>query len=482
MKFLLLVLLLQPALAADRPSTPGFSGTTIQEVKEFISREGITSLEEFLPRLSSIYRASFVLMRRSMSLQPTKDPQKPRAILYGKDGALIFAFNRASDSLEMMERAPSEFRFERLDFVKGQPPTSQNNCQSCHQGHPLWGQYSHWAGMYGGDQENIPNGSPEQKDYLRFVGSAASDPVYKNLIFKCGGEIASGVTPGYVPRELGLPCREASELVKEAGGGDRLDRRLYQPGEGLAEVLNRMNVQRVFLRMKSSPEYAGLAHALAANTLGCLGIRDYDYVSKPAELEMMRTALAAVAAPIEKEIAWRASASKERTLQGKILHLLGVDVNADLRIDLKTPRRIFLGSDCELDNEYSPNPFCQPGSQGYHGFSDGSDLGMNLLGYLVVRDLFGRDAEFRDALSSGLAAIDSHFRQFPPDSGYSVIATREVQADLARPGPDHNLPKYIQDQLLGYFPGLGNGEKVCRVLLKAAASGGFSPSRGNPAR
>lgn len=456
-----------------------FDGKSIQDVENFIRSEGITSLQEVLPRLPQEHRANFVLMRQSSSFQRTDDPMRPRAILYGNDGELIFAFNGKGDSLEMMEKRGDAIAFARLDFVAGQPPVRQDRvCNACHGGRPLWGQYRRWGGMYGGDQEMVPSGSLEEKDYFAFLRASKSDPLYGNLVFKCGEYNNGGITPGFMPRgDASLPkCAEASDLLRGVQGAKlyRLQRRMSQPAEGMGELMNRLNAQRLLAKMRKHAKFPELRALFAANTLGCVGTRIYDYNSgDPEALARLRQTLSRETRVVENDIyaRSRATGSEEATFEGQLFNLASIDVDDEIRVDGLYGTPMTLKTDCENHGAYSPNPSCSKGD-GYRAYSDGSDMDTELVSYLLLRELAAEDPALKDLLTRGLEAARAHFATNPPnDNGYrdaaSIVSVIDgLLADLAVPATQAAwLPKYMNTYGFSHVLRYGDAAGICRRLL-----------------
>lgn len=470
-------------LAVGAPVLRSFSGHSILEVEDFLEAENITTLKDFLPRLPIESRANFVLMRQSASLQPTKDTMNPRAILFGADGSLVFAFNHSSQSIEVMEKKADHFEFERLNFVEGRRPSKQTNCAICHDGHPLWGQYRSWAGMYGGDQEMIPTGSSEEQDYVAFLQRAQADELYRSLVFKCGSHFNGGIVPGFVDRSwvgnMFPACQEVSSLSHGHSEENRAERRLEQPGEALNELLNRSNAARLYFNVRKSGRYSLLKYAVAANFLGCLGTKMYEFTPDLPALSAMRSALAELAGPIESRIAdlAKVNSSTWPSTQAQIFILLGLQLS-DLRMDIRANGRS-LGNDCESHSSYSPNPYCRPGFYGYEAYSDGTDMGADLISYLVLREVYASDADFRAQLRAGLQSVQDYFSRLPVGTGSGYGDGQAVLSylvplmrDLESPGDSPaTIPKYMSAYPIAQLPRWGHGAEICRSLLSQASQG-----------
>lgn len=464
-----------------------FSSSSIAELINFIECKKIKSLEDFLPNLSQNYKANFVLMRSSKSLQPTNDDQSPRVIMHGRQ--LLLAFNEVSNSLELIENTSNhDFKFKRINFPKNKadPIVLKENCAGCHNGRPLWGQYREWNGMYGGDQENIPTGSLEMVAYEKFLVKAKNHPLYKNLIFKCGIVWNDGLTPGYIDepniKSDMPPCVQEKDLIPNyySKYESRERRRMYQPAEGLGEVVNRMNSDRLYYQVKSNADYSKFKYAVVANQMACVGERMYAY-NTPADqvaFDKVRATFRTDAVALETKLKQKLNTIPRYSLQKALLNQLGIDLSNDLRPDIRFDTGKTLGLDFNDNAAYSPNPAGRTdksGDNGYPAYSDGTDFAADLVGYLVMRDLYQSDSDFETLMSDGLQASFDYHSSLPIDSGtgwsrsnHILEYTYHVMEDLTKPSAVAvDIPKYMQGYVFSNLM-ISHGEKICKYLIQKA--------------
>ena len=141
------------AANGDAPDNSG----SHPRIQRFIDRHGITTPEEFIAALPDAYKQRFVLVYSSEAAAAAHvSGDYPRAISFGGDGALTFAWNTDPS-------APAEFR-ESVEFVRqndtdwsagvidfsGESPqiVEPASCQGCHGplNKPMWGMWGEWAG------------------------------------------------------------------------------------------------------------------------------------------------------------------------------------------------------------------------------------------------------------------------------------------------------------------------------------------------
>lgn len=170
------------------------------DLLKLIQDHHINSIEELLPLLPAEFRAGYVLMHESRSLQEASG-HFPRVIMFGKNASLTCAFNgdksqAGFDTLECFQflKETRRFDFRMIQFPtvqnqlqvvvfskSGQSTTKLNSCSSCHASdlRPNWDAYSNWPGAYGSNDDNLI----EDKDsYLEFVKARSAHPRYKWLI------------------------------------------------------------------------------------------------------------------------------------------------------------------------------------------------------------------------------------------------------------------------------------------------------------
>ena len=155
-------------------------------IRRFLARHAVTSPEEFIAALPSLYRERFVMVYESES--PAVDHVSgahPRIVSWGADGQFIFAWNTDPD-------APAEFR-DGVEFLRqddtawtagivdfsGTTPsiTEPESCRGCHGplNKPLWGLWAEWHGS----EYDFTGARVEIMDAIR----AATDPRLQPLEF-----------------------------------------------------------------------------------------------------------------------------------------------------------------------------------------------------------------------------------------------------------------------------------------------------------
>lgn len=194
-----------PEVATETASAPSQATSaparfTYEDLVGLIRGQGLTSIEQVLPRLPAELRSGYALMRESRSLQ-FASASHPRVILYGRDARLTCAFSGDPnqprfDTLECFQfrEAERKFDFREIRFptednglgevVFSEPNVSADGktaCTTCHgtDPRPNWNGYSQWPGAYGADNDTL---GAFGSDYARFVERRPTDPRYRWLI------------------------------------------------------------------------------------------------------------------------------------------------------------------------------------------------------------------------------------------------------------------------------------------------------------
>ena len=126
-------------------------------IQRFLDRHDVSSPEEFIAALPSLYLQRFVLMYESESpARPHVSGEHPRVISWGADGDFIFSWNTDSDAPSMFRESVEFLRQDEfawsvgvIDFSGATPEiTEPASCQSCHgsMGKPLWKDWGFWEG------------------------------------------------------------------------------------------------------------------------------------------------------------------------------------------------------------------------------------------------------------------------------------------------------------------------------------------------
>jgi hypothetical protein len=469
------------ALAAPASATPArepFKGASFAALRTYVTAHHIETLADLLPSLPEDLRASFVLVRQTQSLQAPTTPLEPRAILFGAEARFIVTFNATGQSLEVIEepQGADHFLFARVQFAEhgptafyaGEEAESRFECASCHAGRPLWGQYREWAGVYGGDQEDILVGSPEDQDYRALLEKAKTHPLYRNLVFKCGsadGVHGKATIPGHIRIEdkadPSFPtCVDETVLVAGAKDPGRFRRRLYQPSEALGEAFSRLNASRLATAMKARPAYPAYEYALLAVELGCAGDKLY--------IPSHRAEVADRAALLDAGIRERGARAglPGRSIEHAVLNLLGVDIDRDIRLDVlqpHTPSASILGLDFPLRGGYSVNPDGRTYPSSYADYNDATDFTPDLLAFLVLRNVLRADGELRAVFAAAVAQVPRGTTPGYGDSSFASTLESFEESDLDA----SLLPKYVDK---GFFqPILATSARpICDLITRRA--------------
>ena len=141
---------------AANGDAPDNSGSN-PRIQRFIDRHSITSPEEFIAALPDAYKQRFVLVYSSEAAAAAHvSGDYPRAISFGGDGALTFAWNtdpsapaEFNQSVEFVRQNDTDWTAGVIDFSGESPQIIEPaSCQSCHGplNKPMWGMWGEWAG------------------------------------------------------------------------------------------------------------------------------------------------------------------------------------------------------------------------------------------------------------------------------------------------------------------------------------------------
>lgn len=179
-------------------ASPGHT-LVYEDLVDLIREEGITSLEQVLPKLPDEFLYSYTLVYHSRSLHGASY-DFPRAILFGNNAKLIITFNGKEDhgrynDLEIMQFRDDERAFElrSITFDNGVVFSEKNpvSCLGCHgtSPRPIWSSYeysedegvTHWPGFYGSIHDAPRLVTEEEKGFRSFRERAAEHPRYRHL-------------------------------------------------------------------------------------------------------------------------------------------------------------------------------------------------------------------------------------------------------------------------------------------------------------
>ena len=141
------------AANGDAPDNSG----SHPRIQRFIDRHSITTPEEFIAALPDAYKQRFVLVYSSEAAAAAHvSGEYPRAISFGGDGALTFAWNtdpsapaQFKQSVEFVRQNDTDWSAGVIDFSGASPQIIEPaSCQSCHGplNKPMWGMWGEWAG------------------------------------------------------------------------------------------------------------------------------------------------------------------------------------------------------------------------------------------------------------------------------------------------------------------------------------------------
>ncbi len=169
-----------------------------QDLKKLIREQDLRSVEDVLPFLPKELRNNFTVQHQGFGLQGATS-EKPRIILFGKDGKFILTFNGSNEQnmgndLEILEfnEKKNEFELHHVAFTPEAVKYDQNlsTCLSCHTSSadskpfPIWGRYPSWRGSFGSLEDRIIG--KEKVPFENFQRTALSHPRYQHLIFPDG--------------------------------------------------------------------------------------------------------------------------------------------------------------------------------------------------------------------------------------------------------------------------------------------------------
>lgn len=219
-------------------------------VKAFITDRRIRSTQGLLDCLPKAFRAKYVMMFKSNSLQ-FASYKFPRIIMWDPKGAFVLAHSGdpsqfGYNNLEMMEfdRETARFKFHEVSFAENSGPRFDDNpvsCRDCHKPdlRPNWEVYNIWRGAYFGHDFHTKADSPEGRGYEDFIANGMGQGTYRHL----------------VPHKVhfdGSTHSDFSERLREIG--------IYFAG------WNRIRLLRI---MKESPGFQEMRFATLGILLGC---------------------------------------------------------------------------------------------------------------------------------------------------------------------------------------------------------------------
>lgn len=177
---------------------------SVDEVMAIIDNKQITNMEELLPELPYDLRSNFVAMFDSRSRQGAS-MEKPRIIMFGKDGKILMSFNGDSthsnfNRLELIQfnEEKKNFEFFEIGFpiVRDsngravRPDKNPSSCLRCHGAdpHPIWNSYNNWPGAFGSGDDFLEGN--ELSAFENFLTARRSMDRYSALSPMTGSDLA----------------------------------------------------------------------------------------------------------------------------------------------------------------------------------------------------------------------------------------------------------------------------------------------------
>jgi hypothetical protein len=247
---------------------------TYESVKQFIEKNKIESIDQFIPYLPKEYRENYVLMFQSQSAQYASE-RHPRIISFGGDSSFIMAFTGdpkqpGFQRMEMIQfrEKPSKFDFKEIVFdpqnKKVNFVENPQSCKNCHRtdSRPNWEPYNLWRGAYFGVDNYITKGTREwdaYNDYLKNSATKGRYQYFKELLH-------DGSTP------------KGDDYVRGSEGNRTF-------GEGVFDL----NRQRLARKLISHPDFPALKYAIMGAALNCKNIEDFIPKDQQQEFKLERS-------------------------------------------------------------------------------------------------------------------------------------------------------------------------------------------------
>ena len=145
-----------------------------------------SSVEGFVKGLPDLHKSHALYMVASQALdRDFVSEDHPRMISFGADARTIFAWGSDSDSdrydtVEFIAAGERRWHFGVIDFAEDPPVVTRDpeECQVCHNNHPLWAKYPGWPGTLFERKQStmgfVRSRSHDEALYNSFQGS--SDP------------------------------------------------------------------------------------------------------------------------------------------------------------------------------------------------------------------------------------------------------------------------------------------------------------------
>lgn len=162
---------------------------TAQKIMEFVSQQGVRSIDALLPSLPESHKKNVVFVHDSRSLQMATH-EAPRQIMFGYDGRFLMAIGSVpddpgSDFVEFAEFNDQTgfYEYGEISFAGAEPHLTRNpkSCEACHgaPARPIWGSYPDWPGVYSSDSGWLKG--DEWNHFKAFYDAAQTSPRYAHL-------------------------------------------------------------------------------------------------------------------------------------------------------------------------------------------------------------------------------------------------------------------------------------------------------------
>lgn len=243
-------------------AAPVYAQSPFETERKLIEQGRIGSVEQYIAALPAEWRANYVLVYNSRSLQGSSYVS-PRAILFGRNAEFVASFNgdpaqRGYSAIETMEfdSRANQFLFREIQFppvgnAAGASATvtiSEPNparCVACHDrpARPIWDLPPSWPGVYG-ERYRAGLSSKESTGMREFLRAQPVHPRYRYLL---GAE-------AWAERSLYVRDQHA------AYDGSTLE----PPNERLSVLLANLNTRRILFDMAGRPQFQANAYLLLA--------------------------------------------------------------------------------------------------------------------------------------------------------------------------------------------------------------------------
>lgn len=234
------------------------------ELVQIVEKFGVMSPTELMAKLHQDPRADQLLSNYTLHPIPQGGQKgtalNPRAIMF-TDNLLVTVTGcpaqTGADTIETIQTGPDkEFEFRSIVFPSEKnglqkPEISVKNpkkCFSCHSGRPIWGGYRRWGRVYGfADdaitlrRQTVVADNPYEK------GVSTGDPSEFENFNRYLEETAHSGLYQYLRPPEGSPVSPFAERKE--------DRVVFRPNLRLGQTINKMNLERIYTRLKSRPDY-----------------------------------------------------------------------------------------------------------------------------------------------------------------------------------------------------------------------------------